>query len=232
MFRNLVLVLSAGFLAASLSACAASGPVTGSIDPFAVSGAPGAQSSAAPLPQTIATPAPAGYIGFCQRNPDQCQTPPGAPSQLALTPTSWQTISKINLSVNEAIWQEDDQRHYGVREYWNIATDGYGDCEDIALTKRQQLMALGLPEPALRIAVVLTPKMESHAVLTVATDHGDYVLDSLRDNILTWNQTGYTWIERQDASQASGWVSLLPRQLAMADQSAATASTSMLASAK
>lgn len=206
--------------------------MTGSTDPFTVTKVAGTQASAAPMPESVATSAPAGYVGFCQRNPDQCQAPPGSLSELTLTPVNWQTISKINLSVNRSVWQEDDQRHYGVREYWNIASDGYGDCEDIALTKRQQLMALGLPEPALRIAVVLTPKMESHAVLTVATDRGDYVLDSLRDNILTWNQTGYTWIERQDASQASGWVSLLPRQLAMADQSKATASTSVLASSK
>ena len=50
----------------------------------------------------------------------------------------------------------DDQRHYGRAEYWNIPTDGYGDCEDYALTKRRDLIAAGFPAQALRIAVVLT----------------------------------------------------------------------------
>lgn len=49
------------------------------------------------------------------------------------------------------------------------------------LAKRQVLIHLGLPEPALRIAVVLTPSFVRHAVLTVVTDEGNFVLDNLHD---------------------------------------------------
>ncbi len=102
----------------------------------------------------------------------------------------------------------DDKRHYARAEYWNIPTDGLGDCEDYALTKRQALMAAGFAEPALRIALVMTARGERHAVLTIATDRGDYVLDNLTGAILNWDKTDYEWLARQDPNQAWGWVAL------------------------
>ena len=47
-----------------------------------------------------------------------------------------------------------------------------------------------------------------HAVLTVATDQGDYVLDSLKDDILTTDKADYVWVERQDRASPTGWVAL------------------------
>ena len=34
------------------------------------------------------------------------------------------------------------------------------------------------------------------------------VLDNLHDEIVTWDKTKYTYLERQDPRSASGWVSL------------------------
>ena len=75
-----------------------------------------------------------------------------------------------------------------------------------------------LPERALRIGIVVTPRDVRHAVLTIATDRGDYVLDSLSDDIVPWNQTGYHWLERQDAVNVTQWVALdaAPTQIATA----------------
>ena len=151
---------------------------------------------------------PPGYVSFCIRFPDQCQATPNAPSSIQLSDAAWRTITKVNANINKSIWPEDDQTHYGRAEYWNIPTDGYGDCEDYALTKRKALIGEGFPQQALRIAVVDTPRNGRHAVLTVATDKGDFVLDNLRDEIVAWNATGYTWIERQDPKRPMGWVSL------------------------
>ncbi len=136
-------------------------------------------------------------------------------------------LSKVNSNVNAAIWPEDDSRHYGRVEYWTIPTDGYGDCEDYALTKRKNLAEMGLPLSALRIAVVVTPSAVRHAVLTVVTDKGDYVLDNLTDDILPWDRTGFTWIERQDPTKAMAWVSLRPadRMLASTGDSMVTGGT-------
>lgn len=151
---------------------------------------------------------PAGYVGFCVRRPDQCQIPAGAPTTLPMTPQLWAALNRVNQDVNDSIWPEDDMRHYGRAEYWTIPTDGYGDCEDYALTKRADLIALSYSPRALRMAVVITPDGSRHAVLTVTTDQGDYVLDNMRDDIVGWQATGYRWLERQSPDQSLAWVSV------------------------
>jgi predicted transglutaminase-like cysteine proteinase len=122
-------------------------------------------------------------------------------------------LENVNHLVNGAIWPESDQKHYDRQEYWTIPTDGYGDCEDYALTKKKDLMAAGLPESALRLAIVYTRANVRHLVLTVAADTGDYVLDNLRNDVVTWNKAGYFWLERQNPTEPLGWLSLTPPEL-------------------
>ena len=86
--------------------------------------------------------------------------------------------------------------------------DGYGDCEDYVLLKRRILMESGWPREALLVTVVLKDKNEGHAVLTVTTDKGDYVLDNLNKNILLWSATGYRFVKRQSQANPNVWVSL------------------------
>jgi predicted transglutaminase-like cysteine proteinase len=131
-----------------------------------------------------------------------------APRQVHMTETLRHTLEEVNIAFNKAFVAEDDTAHYGKEEYWNIPTDGYGDCEDYVVAKRQVLIHLGLPEPALRIAVVLTPSFVRHAVLTVVTDEGNFVLDNLHDEVVAWDKTEYVFLERQDPASVSGWVSL------------------------
>lgn len=195
------------------SGCATPPLTVGSIPaaPFAFTApaAPLTPPTATVIPtSSVAAVIPSGFISFCIRFPDQCTKPKNAPSTIALTASTWRTLVQVNMAVNEAIWPETDEKHYGREDYWTIPTDGYGDCEDYALTKRKELIDAGLPEPALRMAVVVTPDEERHAVLTVATDKGDFVLDNLRNNIVAWNATGYTWIERQDPTRAMAWLSV------------------------
>ncbi|MEJ1967314.1 MAG: transglutaminase-like cysteine peptidase [Rhizomicrobium sp.] len=153
---------------------------------------------------------PFGYVSFCLRFADQCRFRPGEASTIAMTPALWQMLGEVDDGVNNSIRPEDDRRHYDRAEYWTIPTDGYGDCEDYALTKRKDLIALGLSESALRIAIVVTPRGNRHAVLTVVTDQGDYVLDNLVGAVLPWNASGYVWIERQSPANGGSWVSLRP----------------------
>jgi predicted transglutaminase-like cysteine proteinase len=143
---------------------------------------------------------------------------------VTLTSKTWALLNRVNRTVNRDIWPEEDERHYGRAEYWTIPSDGYGDCDDYAVTKRKALLDAGLPAPALRLAVVMTPKASRHAVLTVATDKGDLVLDNLSDEVLPWNAAGFTWVERQDAVDPMKWVSLQPVSIAAA-QDRATAAT-------
>jgi len=73
----------------------------------------------------------------------------------------------------------------------------YGKSEVIALAKRERLVALGWPPDALRLARCLTERAEPHAVLTVETDSGTWVLDNRRRGILAWGSVPYRWLARE-----------------------------------
>jgi len=47
-----------------------------------------------PLRGRLAKP-PSGYIGFCQRFPDQCTAPADAPRQVHMTETLWHTLETL-----------------------------------------------------------------------------------------------------------------------------------------
>lgn len=159
------------------------------------------------MPAGGETDAPSGYLAFCAREPAECTEPANAPETVALDASAWSTLQQVNASYNEAIRPEEDSVHYGRVDYWTIPTDGYGDCEDYALAKRKALIAHNFSPRALRIAVARSKTGEAHAVLTVATDRGDYVLDNLTDAILPWRETDLAFIARQTPGQ-SAWASL------------------------
>ena len=109
--------------------------------------------------------------------------------------------------------QRDDQtadrfRSLGRVERWSYPDDGYGDCEDYVLLKRRMLIQSGWPWEVLLVTVVRGKKDEGHAVLTVITDRGDYVLDNQNEHILLWWETGYRFVKRQSRSDPNVWVSL------------------------
>ena len=66
----------------------------------------------------------------------------------------------------------------------------------------------GWPRETLPVTVVRDKNEEGHAVLTVITDKGDYVLDNQNEDILLWSETGYRFVKRQSQSNPNLWVSL------------------------
>ena len=93
---------------------------------------------------------------------------------------------RVNHWVNANIRPMTDLKHWGVAERWNYPDDGYGDCEDYVLEKRRMLMAAGWPREALLITVVHDQDDDGHAVLTVATDKVEFILDNARDDMIGW----------------------------------------------
>jgi predicted transglutaminase-like cysteine proteinase len=158
-------------------------------------------------PDKTAT-APVAFLDFCERFPDQCGRPKAVSYQVTLTDSALQLIGLVNTGMNHAIQPEEDWKHYGKDEVWTIPVDGYGDCDDYVLVKRKALINLGVPESALRIALVYTKGLTRHALLTVVTDKGNYVLDNLTDEIRSWERTPYIWIKWQDPKSKSGWATL------------------------
>jgi predicted transglutaminase-like cysteine proteinase len=143
--------------------------------------------------------------------PDECRVDLSQPYRITLSPTISSMLASVNRHVNATIVAVTDQEHWGVVDRWDYPDDGLGDCEDIQLLKRRLLIRAGLPQRALRMTVVIDDQGEGHAVLMVLTDHGDYILDNKRDDVLPWNRTGYTYL-RREGTDGKAWVALDDRQ--------------------
>lgn len=156
------------------------------------------------------TSVPYGWVDFCGRYAGECSGGAASPLDVALSAKALRDIERIDRTVNAAVSPVTDSDHWGVVDRWDYPTDGKGDCEDYALEKRRLLMAAGYPRQALLMTVVKDHAGEGHAVLTVKSDHGDYVLDNMVDAVLPWDETGYRFIKRQSQADPNIWVSIGP----------------------
>ncbi|MAU95465.1 transglutaminase-like cysteine peptidase [Jiella pelagia] len=158
------------------------------------------------MPTTGTTSQPVGHYEFCQQYPTECQ--PNAPAATPeLTAEVWEQMVEVNSSVNAAILPRTDEEMFGVPELWSYPTTE-GDCEDYALLKQYMLQRAGVPRSALLITVLRQRNGAGHAVLTVRTDQGDFVLDNLDERILAWNETDYLYLKRQSERDAGKWVAI------------------------
>jgi predicted transglutaminase-like cysteine proteinase len=164
--------------------------------------------------------APIGWVQFCDDNPGQCRGGVTQPRDIVMTQTAWRDLNKVNRWVNDTIKPMTDMEHWGVVEKWSIPTDGYGDCEDYVLLKRKMLIDAGWPREALLITVVRDKNDEGHAVLTVKTDKGEFILDNQSESILPWTETGYHFVKRQSQADPNVWVALGDSHPAVATASA------------
>lgn len=152
------------------------------------------------------TSQPIGHYEFCKVYREDCGRIPDA-GPMALDDRTWQTILNVNATVNMVIKPESDEELYGREEVWTYP-DKAGDCEDYVLLKRQLLINDGISASDLLITVVRKPDGEGHAVLTVRTQRGDYILDNLTGKVMLWKDTPYTYLKRQSVSNAGHWVTI------------------------
>jgi predicted transglutaminase-like cysteine proteinase len=152
--------------------------------------------------------APMGWTGFCERYSDNCPRDNFAGEKIAFEGALRDLIVRVNEGVNRAISPATDKVQWGVEERWDFAETGAGDCEDYVLLKQRWLVSAGLPRQALLITVMTDLDGEGHAVLTIHTDRGDYILDNMHDEIKLWRETPYTFVKRQSRFASDGWVSL------------------------
>jgi predicted transglutaminase-like cysteine proteinase len=177
---------------------------------FAAVGAAKAATDDAPLYVEVSevARAPIGWVEFCASNPGECTTLPSTPRDVVLTPKAFKDLVSVNRYVNESIKPMTDLEHWGTIEKWSYPDDGYGDCEDYVLLKRRLLIKAGWPREALLITVVRDRKDEGHAVLTVKTDRGEFILDNQAEDVVQWFETGYRFVKRQSQKDPNVWVSL------------------------
>jgi predicted transglutaminase-like cysteine proteinase len=155
-----------------------------------------------------ATRPPIGWVEFCADRPHECKVTPSLPRDIVLSTKAWSDLVRINAWVNDNIRPMTDMDHWGVVEKWSYPDDSYGDCEDYALLKRRMLVEAGWPREALLMTVVREKNGSGHAVLTVKTDKGEFILDNQEEKILLWSETSYRFVKRQSQTDPNRWVSL------------------------
>jgi predicted transglutaminase-like cysteine proteinase len=158
-------------------------------------------------PTIDATFMPAGLLGGADRQTAEAAAPvalaeaAAPPKPVFLDKSQMRLVNALNRDVNREVQKANDFDLYGLLEFWSLprVIDGkmYGDCEDYALEKRRRLLAAGVPAEAMSMAVAVTARGESHAVLLVRFESGDWVLDNLTPWATPWGDLNYRWIERQ-----------------------------------
>ncbi len=144
------------------------------------------------------TSPPAGHVYYCASEPEACYR--YGQGTVKLTKKIWQDLVKINSRVNRSIKPVED----GQIDRWSVYVSK-GDCEDYALTKQRELLRAGWPSDSLLITTAFLHDGVYHAVLTVRTDRGEFVLDNLNATILPWQKIGYRWNKRQAVGNPQIW---------------------------
>jgi predicted transglutaminase-like cysteine proteinase len=155
------------------------------------------------------TSIPAGYIEFCRRHAVECGIRSGNVPPVVLSGGMEDRLVSVTKLVNRSIKPASDLAVHGTMEFWSYPDGAGGDCEDYVLLKRRMLNLQGMSLSNLLITVVKKKDGEGHAVLTVKTDKGDYVLDNLNDELKLWSETGYRFIKRQSSKDTGRWVAIL-----------------------
>lgn len=150
---------------------------------------------------------PVGFVKFCARNPAECRDTETGMRKAPMSGDRWRVVSQLNSYVNSKVSPVSDAELYGQDEYWTFPGEA-GDCEDYVLMKKRYLEELGFARSALLITVVLDEMHEGHAVLTLRTDEGDFILDNRRNEIRRWSDLDYVFLKRQSEFHPHEWVSL------------------------
>lgn len=171
---------------------------------------------AAPMLLGNETSQPIGHQEYCLVNLGECTEV--APTEPLRKADVWKRLVQINVRVNQDVNPVTDWSVCGVDECWRRPyrrANGtlHGDCEDYVLEKRWLLEEAGLSPSTLLITVVKRENGEGHALLTVRTDEGDFVLDNLVDEILPWetsrDRNNYTFLKREASTRGGRWVEIL-----------------------
>lgn len=151
-------------------------------------------------------PAPSGHSTFCETRQSEC-APMRDHGPIAMTPSHWRSVWAVNRGVNAAIKGRTDMEIFGREEVWTYP-ETEGDCEDFALLKRRMLIEAGFSASSLLMTTVRLEDGSGHAVLTLRTGDGDYILDNLVNTVKPWRDTPYDYVRRQSSVDAGQWLSI------------------------
>ncbi len=151
---------------------------------FRVSSIPAAQKWKAVVPEIAAA-----NLKDC-RGASECVAKKilGASIDGSVRSSFQQKLNSVNRTVNKLVRYQSDAENYGSKDHWaspsEILIRGKGDCEDYAILKMATLKEAGLPPQAMSIVVLRdTRRNLYHAVLSVMTSQGYFILDNLSDEV-------------------------------------------------
>ncbi|MEF2553268.1 transglutaminase-like cysteine peptidase [Aurantimonas sp. A2-1-M11] len=158
------------------------------------------------------TSPPVGHRLFCHSHPDECRPSGGEAAArtvepVTLTPELIGAIAQLNEEINRRVEAKSDRELYGVEERWTYPSDAnQGDCEDYALLKRKLLNEReGIDLGNLLLTVVRKRDGEGHAILTLRTQRGEFVLDNLDRRVVAWRDAPYRFLKRQSVADPGRW---------------------------
>lgn len=114
--------------------------------------------------------------------------------KVAFTKTTQSSIrdklNAVNVTINHAIRYSRDIDTYKVADYWATPAETLsrqqGDCEDFAILKMAALHAEGVDLKDMSVVVLYDQKRRFyHAVLSVAVNGNRFILDNMRDEVLS-----------------------------------------------
>jgi len=118
------------------------------------------------------TPAPYGYSVWCAEDERNC--PEVDPVTLEYSDDLYFMLREWQREVRFAIRYAPDKGG----DFWRYPDRGMGDCEDIAIWLRGELIRVGIPRGAIRFASGPDQYGRNHAWLEVMTDRGPYAVDA------------------------------------------------------
>ncbi|OBQ62600.1 transglutaminase-like cysteine peptidase [Mesorhizobium erdmanii] len=119
-------------------------------------------------------------------------------------------LSFINSSINHAIAYKKDSVVYGKLDYWakpsEVLAHRAGDCEDFAILKMAALLRAGIPAQSMSLVVLQDRKRGFfHAVLSVSTGSGVFILDSL-SNVVSRDSDLPDYVPLYSFSTDRAWI--------------------------
>lgn len=167
------------------------------------------ETQAQPMDIGGPTSSPIGHFEFCKKWREECAEIEKPAGPEALSEAAWAAVRQINERINSEVAPKTDRELFGKEELWTFPSDA-GDCEDYALLKRRLLIEeQGLSPSNVLLTVVKRANGEGHAILTLRTTDGDFVLDNLHPAVRPWDAAkGYRFMKRQSSENAGAWVSI------------------------
>jgi len=116
----------------------------------------------------------------------------GGSEKVTLTRRLWRTLLAETLRVHSLPYRRED------KDFWKIADEYGGDCEDIVARLKFELGKKGFFPDALRIAVgIRAGSTEGHAVLTIDTDKGTVAVDPIFLYVGSWREIPFRFLKRE-----------------------------------